>query len=696
MKTGTKSRCVLAVGMFVFALIAFGVTPSEPGPERHNTGMADPEALTRAFDGHVANPASRFLNIALTGLRGLTNESWNAGGSVKIDSATGTMTSQVTGLPQAGSFDLWLVDNRPGAGGTTFAEPYDVLMRIGTYNWLAGSHNLSAILSAQTLATFYPDRAFVVRSDRSPLNGFLLTGSSTILDRLYWRQVRLLDLANAPLGFDPTNVSQRGSDFAALVAQGRQVFLREKFGGNGRTCGTCHVESNNFTIDPEFIAGLPPSDPLFVSETDPSLFNLENPDLMRRLGLILVNADGFEVEKRFTLRSVQNVQALANSMTRPDPNLEADFTSNGQNADPPERLGWGNDGAPLRDFALVAIAQHATKTLRRSAGIDFRVPTDEELDALVAYQLTLGRQEDFNLRTVVLNSDTATIGKSLYLDTGNVGEFGHKNCNSCHFNGGGTAAFSLNPEKFGVPRLDGIPHGGNVAAPTKVDDIPLALALGLPRDGGFGQILLPLFGGFGNIQNVGPPIGLVQAEEFNSPPVVESADTGPFFHNHTVDDLESAVAFYGTSEFQTGLFSIGRRLIPVAISNDPKDPEVQAIAAFLRVLNALENIRSSISVAQRARSMQTENDARELSGLAQAETIDAIDVLSKGAFFETREPAILATRARLFQARQLLALGQTLPKREPIDNSLESAILALRSARATLAYSRTLPVSFQN
>jgi hypothetical protein len=36
--------------------------------------------------------------------------------------------------------------------------------------------------------------------------------------------------------------------------------------------------------------------------------------------------------------------------------------SNGLNADPPERLGWGNDGALLREFAAVAIVQH-TRTL---------------------------------------------------------------------------------------------------------------------------------------------------------------------------------------------------------------------------------------------------------------------------------------------------------------------------------------------
>jgi cytochrome c peroxidase len=180
-----------------------------------------------------------------------------------------------------------------------------------------------------------------------------------------------------------------------------------------------------------------------------------------------------------------------------------------------------------------------------------------------------------------LTSTLAKTGKNLYLDTGNLGEPGHKNCNACHFNAGGTGGFALNPQKPGFPRLDGSPHGGNIAAPTNVNDLPQALAMGLPRDGGFGQIFLPLFGSFGNDDDI-VPFGHLEAEEFNSGPLVEAADTGPFFHNHTVKTVEDAVAFYGTPAFQSGLFSkFG--LITVKISPDTKDPEVQAIAAFLRM-----------------------------------------------------------------------------------------------------------------
>ena len=179
--------------------------------------------------------------------------------------------------------------------------------------------------------------------------------------------MRFVDDPDASIGFDPIAPTTRAANFTRLVAQGRQLFLKETFAGNGRTCGTCHVESNNFTNDPEFIATLPANDPLFVAEFNPALATLERPDLLRSLGLILVNADGFDSQRGFTLRSIQNVQALGNSTTPQDPSFGIDFSTNGRNPNPPERLGWGNDAAPLRDFAIVAIVQHATKGLDRRA-----------------------------------------------------------------------------------------------------------------------------------------------------------------------------------------------------------------------------------------------------------------------------------------------------------------------------------------
>jgi hypothetical protein len=252
---------------------------------------------------------------------------------------------------------------------------------------------------------------------------------------------------------------------------------------------------------------------------------------------------------------------------------------------------------------------------------------------------------------------------------------------------------SFNPNTPGFPKADGSPRGFNIAVAKNVNETPLALALALPRDGGFGQIPT-VFGSFGNTDDLPPPFGHFELEEFNSPPVVESADSGPFFHNHTVKDLESAVAFYGTQAFQTSIGNLG---VPVNISPDPDDPEVQAISAFLRVLNALENIRSSINVAQRGQQMSSPEDARELAGLALAETVDAIQVLSDGALAKSVEPAVLSARAHLMAARGLLIAASGSPASSAaVGNMLDAAARNLRAARSALANPDTLPPSFRN
>ena len=686
----TWARASSVVVLAGVAIVAVSAKADPP-----NTGMADPSAMVSAFDHFAAGGApANVVILSLSNLRGVSSEAVNAGGRVTVDLATGAVGSSVELLPPDGTFDLWLIDNQPDSGHTTLAEDGDALMKVGTYAVVSGEHRLSVTLDSTAFTSFFPDRAFVVRSGESPIDGFVLTGSSTFFARLSHRQIRFVDDAAAALGFDPTATATREADAARVVAQGRQLFLHETFAGNGRTCGTCHVETNNFTVDPDLIATLPPSDPLFVAETNPALAALENSDLLRRFGLILVNADGFDPSRGFVFRGAQNVQALANSSTPQDPSFGIDFSTNGRNPNPPERLGWGNDSPPLRDFALVAIAQHAPTTLSRTPRVDFRVPTDEELDALVAYQLSLGRQEDFNLPTLELKSTLATNGKTLFLDSGNLFESapGHKNCNGCHFNGGGSAGMSFNDQTPGFPDIDGSPRGFNIGAGTNVNEIPLALALNLPRDGGFGQILT-VFGSFGNTDDLPPPFGHLEFEEFNSPPVVESADTGPFFHNHTVTDLESAVAFYGTPAFQN---SGQNGATPVSISGDPNDPEVQAIAAFLRVLNALENIRSSINVAERGRRMGTADDMRELARLSIAETIDAMQVLSEGALAKQVEPEILSARVRLLAARLALEAVSHLRNPTAIENLLDAAAGHLRAARSALANPSTLPPSFRN
>ena len=373
---------------------------------------------------------------------------------------------------------------------------------------------------------------------------------------------------------------------AQLIEKGREIFFNETFAGNGRTCGTCHPAENNFTIDPAFIATLPKDNPLFVAEFIPALkTNFENPRLMREFGLILENLDGFEdLANRFTLRGVPHTLGLRNTVNSPQG----------------PRTGWSGDGAPgdgsLRSFATGAVIQHFTKTLNRVPGVDFRLPTAEELDALEAFQLSLGRQKDLTL-PLPLKGTVARRGQELFLSP-TIGK-----CFFCHSNAGANA----DPSIFG-------PNAGNLNFNTGVEDLP-----DQPQD--LTGELVPPDDGFGT-----PGDGT-----FNTPSLVEAADSGPFFHNNSIETIEGAVAFYDGESFNNS--PAGKALQQATGSGIEIDgTQVVEIAAFLRVINTLENIRQSIAllepVAQRT-SSTVEQIKRSIAQAAQ-ETQDCIRVLSGG------------------------------------------------------------------
>lgn len=372
----------------------------------------------------------------------------------------------------------------------------------------------------------------------------------------------------------------------ALIARGRTLFFEETFGGNGRTCGTCHREEDNFAITPRFIATLPPDDPLFVAEFTPALAqNFENPRLMREFGLILENLDGFDsLATRFTMRGVPSTRALRTSVQSP--------------AGP--RTGWSGDGAPadgsLRSFAVGAVIQHFTKTLGRVPGVDFRLPTGEELDALEAFQLSLGRQAELQL-PLALKGAVAARGQLIFLDD-RLGK-----CNICHRNAGANATL-------------GGRDAGNANFNTGVEDLPDQPArltgAQFPRDDGFG---IPGDG------------------TFNTPPLVEAADAGPFFHNNAVETIEGAVAFYNGQAFNnspSGRFLASTDSNRVGIRLDAT--QVVAVAAFLRVLSVLESIRVGSERLEQVRALGIfeHAKAKELLRVAAAETNDAVAVLTGG------------------------------------------------------------------
>ena len=305
---------------------------------------------------------------------------------------------------------------------------------------------------------------------------------------------------------------------------------------------------------------------------------------MRKFAMILENQDGFDdLDSNFNMRGVPHTLALPTSIdSREGP-----------------RTGWSGDGAPgdgsLRSFAVGAVIQHFTRTLDRVDGVDFRLPTDEELDALEAFQLSLGRREDPSL-PLNLTSEVASRGQAIFLDN-TLGK-----CNACHFNAGANG----DPNIFG-------PGAGNLNFDTGVEALPdqpadLAGEKNPPDDG------------FGN-----PGTGA-----FNTPPLVEAADTGPFFHNNSVETIEGAVAFYNGDAFNQS--AAGQLITGATGSGINLDAtQVVAVAAFLRVINALENLRASNVLLQTAMAYD-ESHARQETLIERAtfELEDASQVLRGG------------------------------------------------------------------
>jgi hypothetical protein len=377
----------------------------------------------------------------------------------------------------------------------------------------------------------------------------------------------------------------------ALIARGREIFLHETFNGNGRTCATCHREENNFTIDPAFIATLPPNDPLFVAEFNPDLKeNFEKPRLMREFGLILENQDGFDhLESDFNMRGVPHVLAQRTSI------------ENLQGLNPEPRTGWSGDGAPgdgsLRSFAVGAVIQHFTKTLNRIKDVDFRMPTDEELDALEAFQLSLGRQQDLQL-PLPLKGTVAKRGQELFMGEGK--------CNLCHVNAGAT---SVDVDLAMLTQ-----NIGNANFNTGVEDLP-------DQPARLADKTVPTDDGFGRHPGDGT---------FNVPPLVEAADTGPFFHNNAIETIEGAVGFYDGDSFNESPAGETLKAIdPERKGIELDGTQIVAIAAFLRVINTLENIRESIQFLETS-TTRSNMEAKQLLGRALSETDDGIQVLVAG------------------------------------------------------------------
>ena len=317
------------------------------------------------------------------------------------------------------------------------------------------------------------------------------------------------------------------------------------------------------------------------------------------------------------MRGVPHTLALSTSLT------PAPF--DGTTVPPGQRTGWSGDGAPgsgtLRDFPTGAVTQHFPKTLNRVPGVDFRLPTDDELDAMEAFQLFLGRDEDPDITAINFTSPVVALGRDIFNNGDINAPIAAGKCSACHANGGATAGGLFNAN-FNTGVEDSPDQPADLIDPANN-----------PSDDGFGN----------------PGNGT-----FNTPPVIEAADTGPFFHNNSIETIEGTVAFYNGDAFNNSPGGQGLAFTTGSPGINLEPTQVVAVAAFLRVMNARENIRSAVETAVFTRDEVSYSAvARDLLKLAIEETNDGREVLRGGGLHPKAQKFLRRARNPLKVAARL-------------------------------------------
>ena len=655
-----KRFCVAAgAGLLLGAVMTAlpVLSPPEQGAGSVPT-LGDPQRLRAAYRGwataHEAQGGDRNVMVALGWSKAMSAAHTTARGIARLDLVSGRL---VVDVDDSGTEELevWLVDNQPIPGDTVMSEPHDRRVRVGRLAGAGEKRRLSADLGTAFFRDFDPDLVVVARAGTDPSAGGLLFGSPTLFQRMYHRAER----RRAGLPEDPAlargafpapppglfdslrtvldaTVKATGGD---LVTDGKDLFFNGTFGGNGRTCGTCHPANNNLTIDPSFIATLKPTDPLFVAETNPDLAEgFENPQLMRKVGLILENVDGFD--NPGVMRGVPHAFGMSRSMTP--------ATFDGSTLPPNQRTGWSGDGAPgagtLRDFATGAVTQHFTRTLNRVNGTDFVLPNDDELDAMEAFQLTLGRQTEIDIAAMTFKNEVVQLGRRIFNNGSAQPDptIAQGKCFQCHSNAGATNNGLTNPNfDTGVENLP--------AQPADLIDPE-----NNPPDAGFGGAL-HASGGFGD-------------GKFNTPSLLEAADTGPFFHNNAIETIEEAVNFYNSEAFNTSPSGSGGPVGNIKLAAT----EVVAVAAFLRVINTDENLRQS-TVEIEAAIGGSWSGAKPHIAQSMEELKDAAEVLRGGRLHPVAQSHVLSALAT-----EQVAIFTS-------NNSLRNSLLQQSNAKKLLA-----------
>lgn len=134
------------------------------------------------------------------------------------------------------------------------------------------------------------------------------------------------------------------------------------FGGNGRSCGSCHMPGDGFGLSVKRIATLPESHPLFVPLD-------EDPAKLRADGLIhVIDRDADSINEFRQTPKLVHLRELCNG--------DGECVALGL---------LGDRETDLCQFSREAVVNHLSKTPDGIEGVDFVLPTDRECRDLIRY-----------------------------------------------------------------------------------------------------------------------------------------------------------------------------------------------------------------------------------------------------------------------------------------------------------------------
>ena len=364
---------------------------------------------------------------------------------------------------------------------------------------------------------------------------------------------------------------------ASSAVQGRTLFEKETFLGNGRTCATCHRSQDDFGLTAVRVASLPANDPLFIHElnvnrivvnaggsvlsssvngTQPSDFFLSGSITgslsgassavvlagsgtnyfilggtnLNMPGNVLSDTNGNKgTLVSFTLGTLDGMNLENSTLMRGGralilENINGFTQAPFMRGSPPlvnalhtAPYGLSGEFMNLRDFSTGAVRQHFPRSINRVAGVDFRDPTTAELQALEAFQQSLLGP------TNGVFDDANRFARFATTEAQKRGRdlfFGAARCAVCHDG----KALATSSGEFGTSL------GANESFNTGVANLLINTQDGLPTE-----------------QDIGQP---ANSRRFSTPGLFGVRKTAPYFHDHSKPDLTEAILFYDSTQFK--------------------------------------------------------------------------------------------------------------------------------------------------